>query len=225
MRKLFAITRNVERFTEAMDRIRNRESNVPGMALLYGEPGLGKTKVALWWVLNNDGVFIRTKKLMTGRWLLEEIVAELGEAPMWRTADLFRQIQEQLLDRPRTVIVDEVDYFDARILETLRDIFDMTNAPMVFIGMGNADKKLMRYKHLFDRFSEIIKFTDFAEADVADIAEQLCEVALTPDAITYIHSKANRFRRIMIELYRAEMTARTNSLKTVSAEDLRRVDR
>jgi DNA transposition AAA+ family ATPase len=208
-----------------MDRIRNRESNVPGMALLYGEPGLGKTKVALWWVLNNDGVFIRTKKLMTGRWLLEEIVAELGEAPMWRTADLFRQIQEQLLDRPRTVIVDEVDYFDARILETLRDIFDMTNAPMVFIGMGNADKKLMRYKHLFDRFSEIIKFTDFAEVDVADIAEQLCEVALTPDAITYIHSKANRFRRILIALYRAETIARTNSLKTVSAEDLRGIDR
>ena len=92
---------------------------------------------------------------------------------------------------------------------------------MVFLGMENVDKRLMRWKHLFDRFSEIVKFADFAEADVADMAEQLCEVTLTPDAITYIHSKANRFRRIIVELYRAEHVARTNSLKTVSAEDLK----
>ena len=93
MKRIFAITRNVERFTEAMDRLQNRESNVPGMALIYGSPGLGKTKTALWWAVQNDGIFVRTKKLMTGHWLLEEICAELGESPMSRTADLFRQIQ------------------------------------------------------------------------------------------------------------------------------------
>ena len=93
-----------------MTRIMVREDGVPGMGLLYGEPGLGKTKTSLWWAARNDGIFVRTKKLMTGRWLLEEIVAELGEAPAFRTADLFRQIRDQLLERPRAIFIDEIDY-------------------------------------------------------------------------------------------------------------------
>jgi hypothetical protein len=52
----------------------------------------------------------KDKEVMSGRWLLEEIVAELGESPAYRTSDLFRQCVEQLLSRPRTLIIDEVDY-------------------------------------------------------------------------------------------------------------------
>ena len=91
MKKVFAKTSNVTNFVSAMNRLVNRQDGIPGMALIFGEPGLGKTRTTLWWAAQNDGVFIRTKKLMTGRWLLEEIVAELGEAPLRRTSDLFRQ--------------------------------------------------------------------------------------------------------------------------------------
>lgn len=222
MKKLFARTSNVTAFIAAMDRLRNRQEGIPGMSLLYGEPGLGKTRTALWWALQNDGVFVRTKKLMTGRWLLEEIVAELGEAPLNKTSDLFRQVQDQLIDKPRTLIIDEVDYltYDARVIETLRDIHDMTDAPILFIGMAQADKKLMRYKHLYDRFSEIVRFHDLTEADVASIADQLCEVPITKDGVAYIHTTANRFRRIVVMLYKAEAMARANNLKEVSAADL-----
>jgi len=205
-----------------MSRLQNRQEGIPGMALVYGEPGLGKTKTALWWIAQNDGVFIRTKKLMTGRWLLEEIVAELGEAPMRRISDLFRQAQEQLLEHPRTIFVDEADYLshDARVLETLRDLHDITGSPIVLIGMDQADKKLARYKHLYDRFSEIVHFKSLTEQDIRMIADQLCEVALSDDAISYIAEQANRFRKIVVWLYRAEAIAKANSLKVVSAQHL-----
>ena len=219
MKKVFAKTSNVNNFVTAMNRLTNREDGIPGMALLYSEPGLGKTRTTLWWCAQNDGVFIRTKKLMSGRWLLEEIVAELGEAPDKRVSDLFRQAVSQLFERPRTLFIDEVDYLthDARIIETLRDIHDTTGTPVVFIGMGHADKKLLRFKHLYDRFSEIIKFQDLSVKDVGAIAEQMCEVKLTDDAISYIHSQANRFRRVVVWLYKCEAIARTNSLKEIPA--------
>jgi DNA transposition AAA+ family ATPase len=222
MKKVFARTSNVERFILSMSRLQNRQEGIPGMALVYGEPGLGKTKTALWWIAQNDGVFIRTKKLMTGRWLLEEIVAELGEAPMRRISDLFRQAQEQLLEHPRTIFVDEADYLshDARVLETLRDLHDITGSPIVLIGMDQADKKLARYKHLYDRFSEIVHFKSLTEQDIRMIADQLCEVALSDDAISYIAEQANRFRKIVVWLYRAEAIAKANSLKVVSAQHL-----
>lgn len=208
-----------------MNKLHQRNEGIPGMALVYGDPGLGKTRTALWWCAqNHDGIFIRTKKLMSGRWLLEELVAELGEAPMKRVSDLFRQCVEMLLERPRTVFIDEVDYLahDARVIETLRDVYDTTGAPMVFIGMGQADKKLMRFKHLYDRFAEIVRFKDLTESDVKSIADQTCDVKLSSDAISFIYSQTNRFRRIAILLYRAEAIARANNLEEITAKELRK---
>lgn len=205
-----------------MTRLHKREDGIPGMSLLFGEPGLGKTRTCLWWCAQNDGAFIRTKKLMNGRWLLEEIVAELGEAPQRRISDIFRQAVDRLLERPTTLFIDEADYLahDARVIETLRDIHDTTGTPLVLIGMDQADKKLMRFKHLYDRFSEIIRFHPLSEADVKSVAEQMCECKLSDDAVQHIHSQANRFRRVVVHLYRAEAIARTNSLKEVTAAHL-----
>lgn len=222
MKKVFARTSNVNAFTSAMTRLQKREPSIPGMALVYGEPGLGKTRTSIWWAAQNEGIFVRTKKLMTGRWLLEEIVGELGEAPSHRVSELFRQCERQLITRPRTLIIDEVDYlaYDARVLETLRDIHDSTDTPVVFIGMNEADKKLMRYKHLYDRFSEVVPFRALSEADVVSIAEQICDVKLTKDATAYIHQTANRFRQVMVWLYKAEAIARTNNLSQITGPDL-----
>ena len=222
MRRVFVKTSNVRNFLAAVTRLQNRQDDIPGMALVYSDPGLGKTKTSLWWVAQNNGVFLRTKKLMTGRWLLEELVAELGEQPDKRVSDLYRQARTLLLERPRTLFVDEVDYLchDARVIETLRDIHDDTGNPVVFIGMGMADKKLARYKHLYDRFSEIVKFTDLTEADVKTIADEMCEARLKEDAVKYIHAQANRFRRIIVWLYKAENIARANNLKEITAEHL-----
>lgn len=222
MKKVFARTSNVVEFTAAMSRLQGRQDGIPGMALVFGEPGLGKTRTAMWYTAQHDGVFMRTKKLMTGRWMLEEIVAELGEAPMRRVPELFRQCVDALLERPRTIFIDEVDYLahDARVIETLRDIHDTTGTPVVFIGMGMADKKLLRFKHLYDRFSEIVKFQPLTEADVRIAAEAMCEVKLSADAIKHIGDHANRYRRMVVAFYRAEAMARANSLKEVTAAHL-----
>lgn len=223
MKQIFARTSNVTRFCAAMERLGKRDDALPGMALVFGEPGLGKTRTALWWALQNGGVFIRTKKLMSGRWLLEEIVAELGESPAYRTSDLFRQCVEQLLSRPRTLIIDEVDYlaYDARVLETLRDLHDVAGTPLIFIGMDKADKKLNRYRHLYDRFVEVVRFRPLTRDDVASVAEQLCEVRLTGDAVDFIHAEADRFRQVLRWLYKAEARARANDLEEISAANLK----
>lgn len=222
MKKVFVKTANVKRFLSAMNRLQNRQDGIPGMALIYSDPGLGKTKTAAWWVNQNDAIFIRTKKLMTGRWLLEELVVELGEAPMWRVSDLYRQARSLLLERQPMVFIDEIDYLthDARIIESLRDLHDDTGVPIVFIGMGMADKKLGRYRHLYDRFSEIIKFHDLGESDVRIIVNEMCEVRLSDDAVKYIHSQAKRFRKIIVRLYRCEQLAHINNLKEIKAEHL-----
>jgi len=217
MKKVFTRTQNVKNFINMMNNLQNRAKGVPGMALLYGEPGLGKTQAVLWWVAQNDAIFIRSTNLMTGRWLLEDIVEELGEIPNYKTSELFKQCIRQLKEDPKIIIIDEVDYLaaDSKAIETLRDIHDKANVPIVLVGMGQADKKLMRYRHLYDRISEKLKFEPFINSDIKDIVEQLCEVEMTECAIRYIYSQTNRFRQIVKMINTAENIAKANGLSVI----------
>jgi len=224
MNKIFVRTKSVQRFISTMAALNGRGDGVPGMALIFGEPGLGKSRTAAWYVAQDNGaVYLRTKKLMTGRWLLEELVAELGEAPAWKTSDLFRQACDQLMSRPRIVFFDEVDYlaYDARVIETLRDLHDITNAPFVFIGMDRADMKLKRYRHLYDRFSEVLKFKPLDKDDVKKVTEEMTDLKFSGDAIDWIteHTQG-MIRQVIIGLHRAEKIARARNLKQITSGDL-----
>lgn len=223
MRKVFARTQNVKNFINLMNNLQNRAEGVPGMALVYGEPGLGKTQAVLWWATQNDAVFIRSTNLMSGRWFLEELVEELGEVPYFRSSDLFKQCIRQLKGDPRIIIVDEIDYLagDANVIETLRDIHDKTNIPIVLVGMAMADKKLMRYRHLYDRISEKLKFEPFSQGDIKAIVDQLCEVEMTECAVKFIYNKTNRFRQIVKMLNKAENISQANGLSLIDEITLR----
>ena len=63
--------------------------------------------------------------------------------------------------------------------------------------MSLAHKKLERYKHLYDRFSEIVKFETFDVADLKQIFDSLSVIPFTTESIEYIHPKYNRFRQIV----------------------------
>ncbi len=164
---------------------------------------------------------------MTGRWFLEELAEELGEIPRFYSSDLFKQCVNKLLERPQMLIIDEIDYLasDAKAIETIRDIHDKTNVPIIFVGMGLAHKKIERFKHLFDRFSEIVKFETFSIADLKEIIEQLSEISITAEAIEIIHKKYNRFRQIVQLINQLETIAKENNLAEITEETVRLVFR
>jgi DNA transposition AAA+ family ATPase len=225
MKDKFIEIKNVKRFRSAVDRIHHaRLKGVERMALIFGAPGLGKSECALQFAATNGSVYIRMKKLMTARWFLRELIDCLGSSPAWRTEDLFNQVTDLLKRRKRTLILDEVDYFtsDSKVTETLRDIHDVTGTPMLFIGMQQADKRLMRYPHLYDRFVEVVKFQPLDREDVELMTKELSDVAFDEDAIDKIVTQSEgKIRRIMALIHRAEYIASRNRLKSISAEDLK----
>lgn len=48
MKPKFVKTKNVKNFITMTTNLQTRTEGVPGMVLVYGEPGLGKTQTALW---------------------------------------------------------------------------------------------------------------------------------------------------------------------------------
>ena len=89
------------------------------------------------------------------------------------------------------IIVDEIDYLVNRVatIETLRDIHDLANIPIVLIGMLNAKAKLGTYKHLYDRISEKLEFKTFSQDDVDIIIDELSDVKITDEAKIIIFEK------------------------------------
>lgn len=218
MRKIFVKTNNVRNFIGLVENLQNKPKNIPKMGLVYGEPGLGKSQTALWLTCKYDGIYIRASNLMTSRWLIEEIVREMDELPRYLTSDNFNVVISKLSQKPKIIFVDEIDYLmnNYKSVETLRDIHDQTDCPIVFVGMGLAHRKLERYKHLYDRFSEIVKFETFGVNDIGQIIGQLSEVTFTPDSIEYIHKKYNRFRQIVQLINQMEIFAKDNNLAEIN---------
>lgn len=220
MKKIFVKTQNVKNFIGLVENLINKPKNIPKMGLVYGEPGLGKSQTALWLSCKYDGIYLRASNLMTGRWLLEEMVKELDEIPRFLTSDNFNIVVKKLKKNPQVIFIDEIDYLmnNYKTIETLRDIHDETGCPIIFIGMGLAHRKLERYKHLYDRFSEILKFETFGVDDLSQIIGKLSDITFTPDAIEYIHSKYNRFRQIVQLINQMETFAKDNNLAEINME-------
>ena len=220
MKKIFVKTQNVRNFIGLVENLMNKPKNIPKMGLVYGDPGLGKSQTALWLACKYDGIYLRASNLMTGRWLLEEMVKELDEIPRFLSSDNFNLVVKKLKQNPQIIFIDEIDYLmnNYKSIETLRDIHDETGCSIIFIGMGLAHRKLERYTHLYDRFSEVLKFETFGVNDIGQIINQLSEVTFTPDAIEYIHSKFNRFRQIVQLINQMENFAKDNNLTEINME-------
>jgi DNA transposition AAA+ family ATPase len=218
MKKVFVKTNNVKRFITMMNNLQNRAEGVPGMGLVYGEPGLGKTQTIKWWAFKNDAILIRCNQMMSARWLLKEILDYMSEIKPYSISDSFEEVIRNLILTPRVLIVDEVDYLTMdknKSIEILRDIHNKTNVPVVLVGMTNARSRLKKFSHLYDRLSEIVKFERFSKSDIKMIVKELSEIELTDCAIKYIHSNLNRFRQIVKVINKAETIAKANGLSSI----------
>lgn len=218
-------TRNVKRFISLMDNLQKAPSNVSKMALVYGAFGLGKSQTIMWWVTNNDAIYVRCNHNISPRWLLSEIVKELDEVPCYTSQRLFEQIEEKLKYNPKILVVDEIDYLfsNKHTIETLRDIHDKLSIPVLLVGMELADKKLQKYGHINDRIFAKLKFEKLSKEDFKEIIETLSEVEFSDNAIKYITNRNLQFRQIVKVITKAEQLANTNKLSEISEEIIKGV--
>lgn len=214
MKTNFIKTRNVKRFVSLMDNLKKLPANVPRMALVYGDYGLGKSQAIMWWVTNNDAIYVRCNHKISSRWLLSEIVKELDEEPCHFTQNLFEQIESKLKYNPKVIVVDEIDFLftNTHTIETLRDIHDKLGVPMLLVGMGLADKKLQKYGHINDRIYTKLKFEKMTNDEIKDIIETLSEVQFNKDSIRHLINRNLQFRQIVKIISKAEALATTNKI-------------
>ena len=215
MKRVFIKTQNVKRFITLMEELKKLPPNIPKLAMVYGEHGLGKTHSVIWWATRNDAIYVRANNEINQNGLLKLIVEELGERPFFSMQENFNLILKHLRIEPKIIIVDEVDYLFNyhNAIEILRDIQDNTGVPIVLVGMGMVDKKIARLKHFNDRIYKKLKFEHFDEIDIKEILESMTELNFSDDAITYLATRTNQFRQLVKLINHIEKLSKTNEIK------------
>ena len=228
MKNIVAITENVQFLTGFLN---NQDR---GLIFLAAPPGLGKTTAALWFVdqkakecsPDRKPVFMRILASDTPRSFLRRMAVEIGLAPRFSLSDVHLQIEEDFLNFPRLLLIDEVDRLAAnyRFVEIIRDLADVANIPVLLIGMPDSRTQLSQFPQFHYRMrGNFISFKPLTLEGTQSFAAQVCEVKLDDAAIKEIHDgTGGNIGEILPELARAERVARHNDLAVVKAGHLRK---
>lgn len=200
MRSRFAITKNVTAYLDGVQVVDDRGASEASMLLVTGDPGFGKTSTVQWWAAQNNAIYLRAKASYTPHWIMTELVRELGHAPARRSEDLFAQALNVLARDPRPLVIDEAEHalHDARVLESVRDLTDMTEITTVLVGMEHVQAKIARHAQISSRIAAVVHFTAATFDDVRVCCDTVSEVKVADDLVEDITRQAGgRLREVM----------------------------
>lgn len=222
MRTKLAITKNIVALQAAFESLEGRDPGIPGMGLVHGFTGFGKTTAIAWLVNRTSGVFVRAMSTWTPNAMLGAIMRELGKEPLWNGgAAMAKEISNSLGTSQRPLFVDEADYLlsNIKMLETLRDIHDVSGVPVVLIGMEGIERRLVHRQQLARRISQWVEFMPADLEDARIVADTVCEVKIADDLLKLLHADAKGSVGLMVVgLSRIEAKAKANGWTKVTAE-------
>ncbi|WP_341990332.1 ATP-binding protein [Azorhizobium sp. AG788] len=210
MKNEFVVISNVQRFLSGYERVEKRAAIEKCFMVVEGEPGRGKTSTAEWFAIQNDLPIIRAKREWNSRWMLEDILDCLGSEPDRTFKEMYRQAVRVLAGRaesaraasvPYAVVIDEADHIvtSQKMMETLRDITDQVEVPVILVGMGRLIKALTRYKQISSRVSAEVTFLGLTADDTRRLIAGRSEIEVADDLSIHLHKASNGYAREVLE--------------------------
>ncbi len=221
MKNEFVKVQNALKFSSAYKMSEQRSEGIPGMGLLYGAPGYGKTSAAIWLINLVNGVYVRANAFWTPTSMMTALLEEMQMTPLRSCAKMLEKVIELVETHRRPLFIDEADYLLVmpRMLEALRDIHDCTGVPIWLIGMDGIERELSHLKKITRRISQWVEFNPCCLQDTSLLAKKLCEITVTEDLQVKLHAKANgSIGLITLGLSHIEAEAKRQKWKTIDAD-------
>lgn len=209
------------------------KSEQRGIALIYGDPGLGKTRMGEQLAFNNQWLYLRLQAKATSKWFLEQVYARVtkyvyGAPQSFRgtLAETEQAIINLLGEHPEIVmVIDEINlpiqFHKWDVLEMIRDFADLSFTSFILIGEHDTKALLESYnKHFFDRCNFFYQFKKIAIQDYPKLIISQSEVEIDPDMIDWIYSETDgNLRKLGKLIERFEGIAKSRGVKKLSKTD------
>lgn len=230
MRYRIVPVKNVSRLKAAGDALIARAPGMPGMGMIWGPTGYGKTTATTWFVNQCHGVYVRAMALWSPKTMLGAIARELDlpGAKSANNSELVEGIVLRLTEQGRPIFIDEADYVveKSSLTNTLRDIHDLSTVPVILIGMHGIQKRIKGNEQLTGRIAQWVAFEGLDMEDASLLATLLVEVEIQDDLLARLHREAApkdaggaEVRRLVVGLSAIEGYARSRGLATIGAAD------
>lgn len=203
--------RNVQLFSELVQRVVDRQRHLPGIATFHGPSGYGKTFSATFAANKFRAYYVEVGESWTKSKFCKAMLLELGLQPRGTIADMVDMIIGQLVVTDRPIIIDEFDHVVRRgYHETVREIHDKSGAPVVLIGEELLPQVLARGSERFH--NRVLDWVPAVPADARDGAQlaklYAPDTPIGADLVEMIVQKADgRTRRICVNLEKVRQTA------------------
>lgn len=221
-RDIFIETHNVGNLRRAMSVLTDMERGQPGIGVVQGEAGRGKTMAATEWFATNGGVYLRALEGWTQHAFMQALTWELtGDRP--NGVERCRQrLMQRLGDDPRAIIVDEADRLHIGRIEDLRDIHDLTGCPVLLIGEEGLYPRLHARRRIYSRVTQVVDFAPVSDEDVMLFARQAAALNLTPEAAhTLARTAGGSFRMVFGFMLKLEDYAKAQGVNEIDAKAIK----
>lgn len=234
MKTTFVQTTNSKALAKGLSSLARRGASEACLMIVDGEPGLGKTTTLEEFATKKNLTFLRAKTEWTSRWFMQDLLKVLGATPAYRFQAMFQQAIEALAMKMQqanaageevAIIIDEADHICARkeVLETMRDISDNLEIPIILVGMGRIRSAITsRFPQIASRVGQYVEFKPATIDDTTALIKGLCEVEVADDLIAYLHKTSlGKFREIKEGIAAIERFGSKQGGQTITLEMMR----
>lgn len=193
MREVIIETDAMIRFDSAVDEVAGADRMLSGFVLAYGQAGRGKSVEADRYHYQRGGAYVRVWQGWSQTAFLQRLLFEVRGKNMdmpRHTGNRCKELVVQLLEaEPKPIFIDEADRLRIDRIEDLRDIHEMTGAPVVLIGEEGIFGLLHKRRRIWSRIAYEVEFGPVSPAEIALYAQQAAGLDLPLSLSTEIAQK------------------------------------
>jgi DNA transposition AAA+ family ATPase len=212
---------NVGIIVSAFTKLKNKASYLPGLAVVHGPSGYGKTVAATYAANKYQAYYISCKSTWTKKAMLLAIAKEMSICPSKTMYEIVDQIAEQLVLSGRMLIIDEFDYaVDKNMVDVIRDIYQASEAPIILIGEEKLPKKLEKFERFHNRILSWIPAEPANFEDAQKLRDFYCDKVRVDDELLkkVLNVVDGRIRRICVNLSYIQDEALNNGKSEATIE-------
>lgn len=197
---------NLDLVTVAVEKLQSRVNGLPGIGVMYGEAGRGKT-IACSAIANQmRGYYVQLMSAWNRKTLLEKILFEMGIKPAGTIPTMLDMVCEQLASSGRPLILDEFDHCLKKdgMVELVRDIYEGSQGTLILVGEEQVPQKLRRWERMHSRVMAWIPALPASMDDARKLAPIYCpNVTIADDLLARVVELAHgSIRRVCVNLTR-----------------------
>lgn len=215
--KVVALT-NVGLLGGALQRAQARPAGLPGLVVMYGASGLGKSVSASYAANLHRAYYVECRDTWSKKAFLLAVLKDMAIAPGRTLSDMMDQIAEQLSRSMRPLIVDDVQYMlDKAIANVLTDLYNASQGTIVLIGEERVPGSLARLERLHNRVLEWVPAQPASLDDLRQLANaNYPQLKVTDDLLEDLgRATGGCLRRAAVNLYKVNSEASAMMLERV----------